>query len=95
MYTPDAYVLPAGGEMAHGTQAIAAFWQQAMSQLGDVKCTVLDVKPLGQSAAREIGTCSFKTKAQPPQEGVLKYAVVWEKTGRGWKLQTDIWNMNK
>ena len=66
-----------------------------MGALGDVKCTTLDVKPLGKSAAREIGTCTFKTKSQPPQDGALKYAVVWHKEDGQWKLLTDIWNMDK
>jgi uncharacterized protein (TIGR02246 family) len=95
MYTEDAYVLPAGAEMMKGRSAIEAFWRQQMQQIGDVKCTALDVKPLGNKAAREIGTCSFKTKAQSPQDGALKYAVVWEKEGREWRLMQDIWNSNK
>ena len=95
MYTEDAYALPPGAEMMKGRSAIEAFWRQQMQQIGDVKCTALDVKPLGRSAAREIGTCSFKTKAQPPQDGALKYAVVWEKAGSQWRLLQDIWNTNK
>jgi uncharacterized protein (TIGR02246 family) len=95
MYTEDAYVLPPGAEMMKGRSAIAAFWGQQMQQIGDVKCTALDVKPLGPRAAREIGTCTFKTKAQPPQDGALKYAVVWEKVGNQWELLQDIWNTNK
>ena len=62
MYTKDAYVLPAGGEMVQGRAAIEALWKKDMEQLGDGKCTTIDVKPLGGSAAREIGTCTFKTK---------------------------------
>ena len=95
MYTEDAYVLPPGAEMMKGRNAIAAFWAQQMQQIGDVKCTALDAKPLGRNAAREIGTCSFKTKAQPPQDGALKYAVVWVKQGGQWELLQDIWNTNK
>jgi len=95
MYTEDAYALPPGAEMLKGRSAIEAFWRQQMQQLGDVKCTALDVKRLGRNAAREIGTCSFKTKAQPPQEGALKYAVVWEKEEGQWRLLQDIWNTNK
>ena len=94
MYTEDAYVLPAGAEMMKGRSAIEACWRQQMQQIGDVKCTTLDVKPLGRNAAR-IGTCSFKTKAQPPQDVAVKYAVVWEKQGREWRLLQDIWNTNK
>src|SRR5689334_13027257 len=47
MYTEDAYLLPPGAEMMKGRSAIATFWQQQMQQIGDVKCTALDVKPLG------------------------------------------------
>ena len=84
MYTEDAYVLPAGAPMAHGRDDIAKFWGAAAQQLGDVKCTALDVKPLGRSGAREIGTCTFKTKGATPQDGALKYAVVWQKVnGQG------------
>jgi uncharacterized protein (TIGR02246 family) len=95
MYTADAYLLPAGGEMVKGRPAIEGFWRQSMQQLGDVKCMTTDVKPLGSSAAREIGTCSFKTKGQSPQGGSLKYAVVWQKEGGRWKLLQDIWNSDK
>jgi uncharacterized protein (TIGR02246 family) len=95
MYTADAYALPPGTDMIKGRNAIEALWRSNMQQIGDVKCTALDVKPLGRNAAREIGTCSFKTKAQPPQDGSLKYAVVWEKEGGQWKLLQDIWNTSK
>jgi len=95
MYTDDAFVLPAGAELVSGRDKIAAFWGQATQQLGDVKCTSLDVKPLGRNAAREIGTCTFKTKGQTPQDGDLKYAVVWRKINGQWLFNTDIWNMNK
>jgi uncharacterized protein (TIGR02246 family) len=95
MYTADAYVLPAGAEMIKGRPAIEAMWRQNMQQIGNVKCTTIDVKPLGSAAAGEIGTCIFKTKAQPPQDGALKYAVVWRKEGGQWKLLQDIWNSDK
>jgi hypothetical protein len=52
--------------MMKSRSAIAAFWGQQMQQIRDIKCTTLDVKPLGRGTAREIGTCSFKTKSQPP-----------------------------
>jgi uncharacterized protein (TIGR02246 family) len=95
MYAEDAYVLPAGASMVKGRADIQTFWGQAMQQLGDVKCTAVDVKPIGRSGAREIGTCTFKTKGASPQDGALKYAVVWQKVGGQWMLSTDIWNMDK
>jgi ketosteroid isomerase-like protein len=95
MYTDDADVLPPGQDMVKGHSAIEALWKQEMGQIGDVKCSTLDVKPLGRRAAREVGTCTFKTKGEPPQEGAIKYVVVWNKSGRSWKLLTDIWNTSK
>ena len=95
MYTEDAYVLPAGAAMVKGRSAIEALWREDMKQIGDPKITTLDVKPLGGEAAREIGTATFKTKSQPPQEVTVKYAVVWQKEGGTWKLLQDIWNMDK
>jgi uncharacterized protein (TIGR02246 family) len=95
MYTEDAYVLPAGAEMVRGTNAIMSFLGEATKQLGDAKLTTVDVLPLGRTAAREIGTFSFKTKTATPQEVVGKYAVVWRRVSGQWKLATDIWNMNK
>jgi uncharacterized protein (TIGR02246 family) len=95
MYAEDAYVLPPGSDIVKGRAAIEAFWRQAAQQMGDAKLTTLDVLPLGRNAAREIGTVSLKTKSQPPQEVVGKYAVVWRKIGGQWKLATDIWNTSK
>jgi len=95
MYAEDAYVLPPGADIVKGRAAIEAFWKQAVQHLGDAHLTTVDVLPLGGSAAREIGTVTLKTKAQPSQEIVGKYVVVWRKLGRDWKLATDIWNTNK
>ena len=64
-------------------------------KVGDPKLTTLDVKSLGPSAAREIGTFSLKTKGPSPQEVTGKYVVVWEKVGNDWKLASDIWNDGK
>jgi uncharacterized protein (TIGR02246 family) len=95
MYTDDAFVLPAGAPMVHGTTDIQAFWGQAMQQLGDIKCTTADVKPLGRNGAREIGNCTYKTKGAAPGDGALKYVIVWQKIDGQWKMNTDIGNMDK
>ena len=95
LYAEDAYVLPAGAEMAKGRRAIEAFWKKTVQQLGDAKLKTLDLQSLGPGSAREVGTFSFKTKGDQPQELIGKYVVVWRKMGGQWKLITDIWNMNK
>jgi len=52
MYTEDAYVLPPGAEMVKGRNAIEALWRANMQQISDVRCTAIDVKPLGRNAVR-------------------------------------------
>lgn len=93
LYAEDATVLPNGGAMVKGRPGIQAFWTQAGQEFADIKLTVVDVKPLGPEAAREIGTFLLTTKAQ--QQVVGKYVVVWQKVGSDWKLATDIWNTDK
>jgi uncharacterized protein (TIGR02246 family) len=95
LYTTDATALPPGSAMVQGGVAIGAMWKSMAEQVGDPKVTTLDVKPLGPTAAREIGTFSLKTKGPTPQEVTGKYVVVWEKVGSDWKLAADIWNDGK
>ena len=95
LYTDDAAALPPGSGMVKGRPAIEAMWKSMAEQVSDPKVTTLDVKPLGQFAAREIGTFTLKTKGPAPHEVAGKYVVVWEKVGSDWKLATDIWNDGK
>jgi len=95
LYTDDATAFPPGSGMVKGRAAIGAMCKSMAEQVGDPKVITLDVKPLGASAAREIGTFSLKTKGPTPQEVTGKYVVVWEKVGIDWKLAADIWNDGK
>ena len=92
LYANDATAFPPGSAMVQGGAAIGAMWKSMAEKVGDPKLTTLDVKPLGPSAAREIGTFSLNTKGPTPQEVTGKYVVVWEKIGNDWKLAADIWN---
>jgi uncharacterized protein (TIGR02246 family) len=95
LYADDATAFPPGSAMVKGSAAIGAMWKSMAEQVSDPKVTTLDVKPLGPSAAREIGTFSLKTKGSTPKEVTGKYVVVWEKVGEHWKLAADIWNDGK
>ena len=95
LYSTDATALPPGSAMVQGRAAIEIMWKGMAEKVGEPKLTTVDVKPLGPSAAREIGTFTLKTKAPTPQEVTGKYVVVWEKVGNDWKLTTDIWNDGK
>jgi ketosteroid isomerase-like protein len=78
-----------------GRAAIGAMRKSMADQVSDPEVTAIDVKRLGPSAVREIGTFSMKTKGPTPKEITGKYVVVWERVGRNWKLATDIWNEGK
>jgi uncharacterized protein (TIGR02246 family) len=95
LYTDDATAFPPGSGMVKGRAAIEAMWKSMAEKVGDPIVTTLDVKPLGPSAAREIGTFSLKTKGAKPQEVTGKYVVVWERIASDWKLAADIWNDGK
>ena len=95
LYTTDATAFPPASAMVQGGAAIGAMWKSMAEQVSDPKLTTLDVKSLGPSAAREIGTFSLKTKAPSPQELTGKYVVVWEKVGNDWRLAVDIWYNSK
>jgi uncharacterized protein (TIGR02246 family) len=95
LYTDDATAFPPGSGMVKGRAGIEAMWKGMAEKVSDPKVTTLDVKPLGPSAAREIGTFSLKIKGATPQEVTGKYVVVWEKVGSDWKLAADIWNDGK
>jgi uncharacterized protein (TIGR02246 family) len=92
LYAEDATALPPGSAMVKGRAAIEAMWKSMAEKVTDPKLTALDVKPVGPSALREIGTFTLKTKAPTPQEVSGKYVVVWERVGNDWKLAVDIWN---
>jgi len=92
LYTADATAFPPGSGMVKGRVAIGAMWKSMAEQVSDLKITTLDVKRLGPSAAREIGTLNLKTIRPTLKEITGKYVVVWEKVGADWKLATDIWN---
>ncbi|SRR5260221_7623460 len=95
LYTDDASVFPPGAGIVRGRDAIGAMWKGLAEQVSDPKVTTLEVKSLGPTAAREIGTVSLKTKEATPKEMTGKYVVVWEKVGDDWKLAADIWNDGK
>src|SRR5260370_16529437 len=86
LYTTDATAFPPGSAMVQGGAAIGAMWKSMAEQVSDPKVTTLDVKPLGPSAARQIGTFSLKTKGPTPQEVTGNQVAVCEKPANDWHL---------
>jgi uncharacterized protein (TIGR02246 family) len=92
LYTPQATILPPGAPMMKGRKNIEAFWKQAMTSLKNLKLETVDVTSFGTTAAREIGTF---TADAGQQQLVGKYVVIWRKSGKSWRLDSDIWNTDK
>jgi len=94
-YQDQAVVFPPGGDMVKGKQAIQSFWTEQAKGIQIANVKVTDVRSLGPNAAREEGYATVKTKGDNPQEMLAKYVLVWEKVGGIWKIDSDIWNLNK
>ena len=95
LYAEEAVALPPGAPMVKGRVGIALMWKGLAEQVSDPKLQTLDLKRIGITAIREIGTYSLKTKEATPKELTGKYVVVWRKIKGRWKLATDIWNDGK
>jgi uncharacterized protein (TIGR02246 family) len=97
VYTDDATILPPGGEIVKGRQAIGEFYKQLL-QMGmkDIVFTTIEVGGSGD-VAYEIGTT--KVRIQP--EGLeaiadsTKYLVIWKRQADAtWKVYVDIFNFS-
>ena len=95
LYTTDANAFPPDAGIIKGRSAITEMWKGLAEKVADPSLTTLEVKRLGPNAAREIGTCKFKTKAQEPEEISGKYVTIWEKRNGAWQISTDIWNSSE
>jgi uncharacterized protein (TIGR02246 family) len=94
LYTTKATLLPPGAPAAAGRPAIEAFWAEAIKAgLKNVSLQAQSVDTYGRATAREIGRFGFDAPDGSRVEG--KYVVIWRKSGKTWRLDTDIWNMDK
>ena len=92
IYTEKAYLLPPGSPMISGRDAIQGYWESGFK--GGVKNLVLTTGKVDQfgDAAREIAKFSFDSK-NGKVEG--KYVAIWKPEYGAWRLDTDVWNMDK
>jgi uncharacterized protein (TIGR02246 family) len=88
LYTEDATTFPPSSGMVKGRPGIEALWKGMSEKVGDPKLTTVDVKALGPSAVREIGTFSMMTKGSPPQQVTGKYLSCGRRSEMigGWRL---------
>ena len=97
LYTDQATVLPPGGEMVSGHDAIVKVWQSTIDS--GLKITAMTTVAIDQHGgiARVIGRLTGD--APCPDKKIVhlegKYVVYWKEVKGVWKLDTDIWNLNK
>lgn len=92
IYTADARILPPGGQMMSGREAIRGFWRDLV-QGGNIKSAALtsvDVMPSGDGVV-EIGKATIVAEGGSMD---VKYVVCWRQENGQWKWHVDIWNTN-
>ncbi len=96
IYTADARILPPGGPMISGREAIKAFWGSAIESLKATSAvlTSVDVMQAGDDVV-EIGKAVLTIAPEgTPVEMEAKYVVYWRQEDGRWKWHVDIWNFN-
>ena len=98
LYTEDATLLPPGADILTGRRAAQARWQAAYDTgARNLSLDPVSVETYGGDAAREIGRFALEAPGQGGETARVegKYVVVWKRTAEGWRLDTDIWNLNR
>ncbi len=91
LYAEDGMLLPPGMAPVEGREAIAGFWAGAGDGVESVALTTESVTPLGEGHAQEVGSYRL-TPPGGAEEVTGRYVIVWQETGEGWVIKTDIWN---
>src|SRR5512140_2058249 len=94
LYSEQATIMPAGGQLATGRAAAQEFWKGMIDAgVKNVTLQTVSVEPHGR-IAREIGKFAMDLPNQQQQftrvEG--KYVVIWKKLAGKWFMDVDIWN---
>jgi ketosteroid isomerase-like protein len=97
IYTSDARILPPGGPMVSGREAIKKFWSDLVGSVNATSATLasVDVMPAGDGVV-EIGgaTLTVQPQGQAAAQMEVKYVVYWRQEDGRWKWHVDIWNQN-
>src|SRR5258708_1472421 len=92
VYTKTARILPPGGDMVIGRDAIIAFWSSAIPGMGVTggSLTTVEAMEAGDGIV-EIGRAELVTGGGAV---TVKYVVYWKQEDGVWKWHVDIWNPN-
>jgi ketosteroid isomerase-like protein len=92
IYTADARILPPGGPMILGRDAIKTFWSGLIQSTNATSAalTSVDIMLTGDGAI-EIGSATI---ALPDAKLEVKYVVYWLPENGLMKWHVDVWNPN-
>ncbi|MBE7197979.1 MAG: nuclear transport factor 2 family protein [Parafilimonas terrae] len=110
MMADDVFVVPPGRSEMRTKSEAQNFLGSMTRAVGNLQYTTVDIRPIGDNAAREIGTFSFTMKGRQGggggggrsaggnggggQQVTGKYLIIWDKSGGDWKVAADMWNRN-
>ena len=93
LYTENAKLLPANGQVVSGRAAITRFWQGGIdSGFKAVKLTSVEVETHGDTAY-EVGKWAVPGEGDKVYDAG-DYIVIWKRANGQWKLYRDIWTTN-
>ena len=95
VYTRNATILPPNADMIKGIDGITAYWQGALDMgVKEAKLETVEVTPMGEGAACEVGTYLLKIEPEgvPAFTDKGKYMMIWKLEDGVWKWDTDAWN---
>ena len=91
LYTDDGTILPPGGAVISGPEAIGVFWQGVIdSGIAGLDLKSGEVEGRGDTAIEVSSFEMFGGDGSVVATG--KYIVIWKNAGDGWQLHRDIWN---
>lgn len=90
-YTEDGALLPPGGAIVSGREAIAAHYARAFGQgVSNLRFRVLEIRQAGPQTAVEIGETRV-TGGDSEIDG--RYVHVWVLQDEGWMLSRDMYHV--
>jgi uncharacterized protein (TIGR02246 family) len=98
LYTEDAVLMPPNDLPVQGSEAIQAWFEQALPRLGAIRLGPTATR-VGGDLAVQVGTFQMTPSSSVPDstggERAGKYVLVLTRAGRQWAIWADLWNLDQ
>ncbi len=98
VFAANAALMPPGTRIIKDRDTIRAFWTSFGEQVNEIALEPLEISPLGEGAAREIGRIRMNVGDRSPrmelspQIVLNKYLLLWQRAEERWLIESLIWN---